>query len=39
LLDAGAVSAGSLRAAQARVLLMAALAADVPVAELFAEWV
>lgn len=39
LLDAGAVSAGGLRAAQARVLLMAALAADVPVAELFAEWV
>jgi L-asparaginase len=39
LLDAGAVSAGGLRAAQARVLLMAALAADIPVADLFAEWV
>ncbi|MCX8558636.1 asparaginase [Mycolicibacterium mucogenicum] len=39
LLDAGAVSAGGLRAAQARVLLMAALAADTPVADLFAEWV
>ena len=39
LLDAGAVSAGGLRAAQARVLLMAALAADMPVADLFAEWV
>ncbi|MFL0291185.1 asparaginase [Mycobacterium sp. SMC-18] len=39
LLDAGAVSAGSLRAAQARVLLMAALAADMPVADAFAEWV
>ena len=39
LLDAGAVSAGGLRAAQARVLLMAALAADIPAADLFAEWV
>ncbi|SHV89901.1 L-asparaginase/glutRNAGln amidotransferase subunit D [Mycobacteroides abscessus subsp. abscessus] len=39
LLDAGAISAGGLRAAQARVLLMAALAADIPVADLFAEWV
>lgn len=39
LLDAGAVSAGGLRAAQARVLLMAALAADMPVADAFAEWV
>lgn len=38
LLDAGAVSAGGLRAAQARVLLMAALAAGTPAAELFAEW-
>jgi len=38
LLDAGAVSAGGLRAAQARVLLMAALAADIPASELFAEW-
>ncbi|KIU15326.1 asparaginase [Mycolicibacterium llatzerense] len=38
LLDAGAVSAGGLRAAQARVLLMAALAADIPAADLFAEW-
>ncbi|GAA2438388.1 asparaginase [Mycolicibacterium llatzerense] len=39
LLDAGAVSAGGLRAAQARVLLMAALAAGIPAADLFAEWV
>jgi len=39
LLDAGAVSAGGLRAAQARVLLMAALAAEIPVTDLFAEWV
>lgn len=39
LIDAGAVSAGGLRAAQARVLLMAALAAAIPPAELFAEWV
>ncbi len=38
LLDAGAVSAGGLRAAQARVLLMAALASGTPAAELFAEW-
>jgi L-asparaginase len=38
LLDAGAVSAGGLRAAQARVLLMAALAAGRPADELFAEW-
>ncbi len=38
LLDAGAVSAGGLRAAQARVLLMAALAAGKPAAELFAQW-
>ena len=35
LLDAGAVSAGVLRSAQARVLLMAALAADIPVTEVF----
>ncbi|MEN4446964.1 asparaginase [Mycobacterium sp. SM3041] len=39
LLDAGAVSAGGLRAAQARVLLMAALAAEISVTDLFAEWV
>ena len=38
LLDAGAVSAGGLRAAQARVVLMAALATGRPVGELFAEW-
>jgi len=38
LLDAGAVSAGGLRAAQARVLLMAALAAGIPTNGLFAEW-
>lgn len=35
LLDAGAVSAGGLRAAQARVLLMAALAAGIPATEAF----
>lgn len=39
LLDAGAVSAGALRATQARVLLMAALAAGIPAAQLFADWV
>lgn len=38
LIDAGAVSAGGLRAAQARVLLMAALAAGIPANGLFAEW-
>ena len=38
LLDAGAVPAAGLRPAQARVLLMAALAAGAPVDETFAEW-
>lgn len=38
LLDAGAVPAGGLRASQARVLLMASLGSDAPVAEVFADW-
>jgi L-asparaginase len=38
LLDAGAVSAGGLRASQARVLLMAALVGGTPVADVFAQW-
>lgn len=38
LLDAGAVSGGGLRAAQARVLLLAALAADLPADEVFSRW-
>jgi L-asparaginase len=38
LLDAGAVSAGGLRAAQARVLLMVALASGTPVGDVFALW-
>jgi len=38
LLDAGAVSAGGLRAAQTRVLLLAALAAGVAADEVFSRW-